>query len=123
MPKIKRRISRRKITYGLVFFAICWTAASLFYYYTEGFSLLDSFYFSSTVVTTLGLSSFFVQTPAGKIFTMFYSLFGLALIFLLTHFIHYYLGGILLEWEKIDVEKPGTAESRKIPAARVGRRK
>ncbi|GAA6192536.1 two pore domain potassium channel family protein [Phaeobacter gallaeciensis] len=54
---------------------ICW--ASIFYRYVEGWSWLDSVYFSVVTISTVGFGDFSPETAAGKIFTMFYIIVGL----------------------------------------------
>ncbi|MGB7873685.1 MAG: potassium channel family protein [Anaerolineales bacterium] len=51
-----------------------------FYARVEGWSILDSLYFSVITLTTVGYGDFSPQTPTGKIFTMIYILVGLGLI-------------------------------------------
>jgi len=51
-----------------------------FYAKVEGWSILDSLYFSVITLTTVGYGDFSPQTPPGKIFTMIYVLVGLGLI-------------------------------------------
>ena len=46
----------------------------------EGWSILDSLYFSVITLTTVGYGDISPKTPAGKIFTMIYVLVGLGLI-------------------------------------------
>lgn len=54
---------------------ICW--AAVFYRYVEGWSWVDSFYFSVVTISTVGFGDFSPETSAGKIFTIFYILVGL----------------------------------------------
>lgn len=61
------------LTFGLIFVASC------FYWYVEGWSLLDSVYFSVITIATVGYGDFSPQTAAGKIFTMIYVLCGLGI--------------------------------------------
>lgn len=51
--------------------------ASIFYHYVEGWSWLDSIYFSVVTISTVGFGDFSPETAAGKIFTMIYILVGL----------------------------------------------
>ncbi len=51
--------------------------ASVFYHYVEGWSWLDSIYFSVVTISTVGFGDFSPETAAGKIFTMIYILVGL----------------------------------------------
>lgn len=51
-----------------------------FYARVEGWSVLNSLYFSVITLTTVGYGDFSPQTPAGKIFTMIYIMVGLGLI-------------------------------------------
>lgn len=53
--------------------------ASVFYRYVEGWSWLDSIYFSVVTISTVGFGDFSPETAAGKIFTMFYIVIGLGI--------------------------------------------
>lgn len=55
------------------------TTASLFYRWAEGWSLLDSVYFSVITIATVGYGDLTPQTALGKLFTIFYVLCGLGL--------------------------------------------
>ncbi|SLN72936.1 voltage-gated potassium channel [Falsiruegeria litorea R37] len=61
------------ITVGMILWA------SVFYRYVEGWSWLDSIYFSVVTISTVGYGDFSPETAAGKIFTMFYILIGLGI--------------------------------------------
>lgn len=58
-------------TLALVFWA------SVFYHFVEGWSWLDSIYFSVIAVSTVGFGDISPETAVGKIFTMFYIVIGL----------------------------------------------
>lgn len=50
-----------------------------FYVQVEGWSVLDSLYFSFITLTTIGYGDFSPQTDSGKIFTMFFAAAGIGL--------------------------------------------
>ena len=56
----------------------------------EGWRFLDSLYFTVMTITTIGFGDFVPITDAGKIFTIFFSFFGIAAAF-------YFLGLISRE--------------------------
>jgi hypothetical protein len=65
---------------GLVALAAALIAvASLFYWYVEGWSLLDAVYFSVITIATVGYGDFAPQTAWGKVFTIFYVCCGLGI--------------------------------------------
>ncbi len=53
---------------------------TLFYHEVEGWSWLDSSYFSVITLTTVGYGDFSPQTDSGKIFTMVYIFVGLGIL-------------------------------------------
>jgi voltage-gated potassium channel len=65
-----------------LFFLVLVTLVSgaVFYRQVEGWSLLDSLYFSVTTLTTVGYGDLSPSTAAGKIFTIFYIFVGVGLI-------------------------------------------
>jgi len=64
---------------------------STVYHFIEGWSWIDSLYFSVITLTTIGYGDFSPQTNAGKLFTIFYILIGLGIIlsFINTVYHHY----------------------------------
>ncbi len=53
---------------------------TLFYHNVEGWSWLDSSYFSVITLTTVGYGDFSPQTDSGKAFTMVYIFVGLGIL-------------------------------------------
>lgn len=50
------------------------------YHFLEGWSYVDSLYFSLITLTTIGYGDFSPQTTAGKLFTIFYIILGIGII-------------------------------------------
>ncbi|MGB0274342.1 MAG: potassium channel family protein [Flavobacteriaceae bacterium] len=78
----------RALLFATNFFLAIGTVA---YRLIEGWSWLDSLYFSVITLTTIGYGDFSPQTDLGKLFTMEYIIVGVALIlgFVNTLFLHY----------------------------------
>src|SRR5215207_7289061 len=55
-------------------------SGTIFFTLVEGWSVLDSFYFSVTTLTTVGFGDSAPATAAGKIFTILYFFVGLGVI-------------------------------------------
>ena len=69
----------------IIIFLILLLGGSFFYSQVEGFKYLDSLYFTSITVTSIGYGDFKPITDAGKIFTIFFSFLGLGVaIYLFT---------------------------------------
>lgn len=64
---------------------------SIIYHYLEGWSWIDSIYFSVITLTTVGYGDFSPTTDAGKVFTIFYIIIGIGIIlsFVNTVYNHY----------------------------------
>src|SRR3954454_1989367 len=62
----------------LVFFTLL--SGTIFYSLTEGWGLVDAFYFSVTTLTTVGLGALSPSTTVGKLFTVVYIFTVLGLI-------------------------------------------
>src|SRR5215213_2920570 len=64
--------------FGLVVLTLA--AGTIFYWDVEGWSLLDSFYFSAITLATVGYGDLVPTTPGGKLFTVFYVFAGVGII-------------------------------------------
>lgn len=64
---------------------------SVSYHYIEGWSWIDSLYFSVITLSTIGYGDFSPQTDGGKLFTILYILIGIGIIlsFINTVYEHY----------------------------------
>ena len=61
------------------------------YHYLEGWSWIDSIYFSVITLSTIGYGDFSPSTDGGKVFTIFYIIMGIGIIlsFINTLYHHY----------------------------------
>ncbi len=64
----------------LITSALIVATGTLTYHYLEGWSYVDSLYFSVVTLTTIGYGDFTPQTDAGKLFTVFYIVIGIGMI-------------------------------------------
>lgn len=60
---------------------------AIFYHYVESLRWIDSFYFSTITLTTIGYGDIAPQTDIGKLFTMFYAVLGIGIIGALANFL------------------------------------
>jgi len=60
------------------------------YHYLEGWSLVDSLYFSVITLTTIGYGDFSPQTTEGKLFTIFYIILGVGVILSFINTVHHH---------------------------------
>lgn len=58
------------------------------YHYLEGWSWIDSLYFSVITLTTIGYGDFSPQTDIGKLFTILYIVIGLGIILSFINTVH-----------------------------------
>lgn len=72
-------LSSRRVRILLALTTILIAVASVFYHWVEGWSWLDSFYFSVITISTVGYGDFSPHTAAGKLFTSIYVLCGLGI--------------------------------------------
>lgn len=60
--------------------AVVLTIGTFFYWSVEGWSLLDSLYFTVVALSTVGFGDFAPETTFGKVFTILYIFIGVGLI-------------------------------------------
>jgi voltage-gated potassium channel len=66
---------------SVLIFIIIVILGSCAYTYLEGWSMLDSIYFVVITLTTIGYGDLIPLTSLGKLFTIFFSFFGIAFAF------------------------------------------
>jgi len=69
---------RWNIVFVIIVFLLAIVAGTMVYHNLEGWRTLDSAYFTVATVTTVGYGDFIPKTDGGKIFTIFFSLFGIS---------------------------------------------
>lgn len=60
------------------------------YRYLEGWSYIDSLYFSVITLSTIGYGDFSPQTTGGKLFTIFYILLGIGVILAFVNTVYHH---------------------------------
>ena len=71
----------RRLIFSIIFFVVVLLVGAYIYQNLEGWSFLDSIYFVVVTVTTLGYGDLVPSSSVGKVFTIFFSFFGIAMAF------------------------------------------
>ena len=71
----------KHIVISISLFLLLIVSGSFIYHSVEGWNRLDSLYFTVITVTTIGYGDLAPITDEGKIFTIFFSFFGVAMAF------------------------------------------
>lgn len=83
---------RHRIFYLLGLVLILLIGSSIVYSHLEHWSFLDSFYFSTTTMTTIGFGDMHPSTPLSKVFTIFFILTGVTImLYVLSQLGMYYM--------------------------------
>jgi len=81
MKKIKSKISEDAGFGALLSLTVLTLlAGTTFYHYAENWNWVDSLYFSTITLTTIGFGDFVPTTDVSKLFTIFYIIIGIGII-------------------------------------------
>ncbi len=89
--KINKMKLINKLVAPIIIFIILIILGANVYHKVEGWSMLDSYYFTIITVTTIGYGDLTPSTVVGKIFTMFYPFLGIATAFYFVSIIGKYM--------------------------------
>jgi hypothetical protein len=69
-----------RLIYAFVLVALLLGLGTVYYSFAESWSYVDSFYFSTITLTTIGFGDLAPTTDASKMFTAFYALIGIGVM-------------------------------------------
>jgi hypothetical protein len=103
---------------GLLFFVLLiLVIGTVFYHHFEGWRWLDSFYFSSISLTTVGYGDITPKTDIGKIFTVIYIFSGVGVILGFLNVVAKHANDRQLDLKKTIVRyTPGLKDKTKNPS-------
>jgi voltage-gated potassium channel Kch len=90
IEKIKDNIRYERVALAATGFIIF---GAVFYHFVEKLSWIDSFYFTTVTLATVGYGDISPRTDAGKVFTIFYMLIGISIFVVLARIV---LGRLIL---------------------------
>jgi voltage-gated potassium channel Kch len=117
---------KNNLILSLVLVLVIYVFSTLFFHNVEGWSYLDSIYFVTMTITTIGYGDFVPATDIGKIFSIFLALIGISVAFFLIYSIAAYrehtfdreLIGRLAMFKKITSLRAGKKKPRFIKGLR-----
>jgi len=71
---------RKRVYYSVILVIILLSIGTFYYKHAEGWSYVNSFYFSTMTLTTIGYGDLAPTTDGAKIFTSVYALFGIGIM-------------------------------------------
>ena len=111
-------IYKKRIKYLLLILISLLTIGTLVYNTLEGWDYIDSLYFSTATITTVGYGDFSPKTSLGKLFTIVYLLFGVGtglytLSVIASHYINLRESYWTERMNNIQIKKPNFIEKLK----------
>lgn len=73
--------TKQRIKIATLALALILLIGTIFYHFYEGFTWIDSFYFTAVTITTVGYGDLHPTHDLSKIFTVFLAFSGIGLVF------------------------------------------